>query len=721
MVAEYVGGVACAGCHAAEAQLWRGSHHDLAMQPVSDETVLGDFANAVYTYNDMTTTFFERDGQYWVNTEGAEGALQDFRVSHTFGVEPLQQYLIELPRGHFQSLSIAWDARSADEGGQRWFHLYPDEAVDSDDPLHWTGTYQSWNTMCAECHSTNLRKNYDSADDAFTTSWSSINVDCEACHGPGSAHVASPTEYPLANARTERAWVVVGDAVTAQLQAGSASGEEIDTCAQCHARRSQLSDDHDPGDPFLNAFRPALLDTNLYHADGQILDEVYVYGSFLQSAMHANGVTCSDCHEPHSAQTRASGNALCSQCHTAEVFDTASHHRHESGTPGAQCVNCHMRAETYMVVDPRRDHSFRVPRPDLSADLGAPNACSDCHADQSSQWAAARIAEWYPNGRHEEFHYGEALHAGRNWTLERTALLQRVTADVTQPEIVRATALSLLANPAGDAAIDAIERELRGSDVLLQLAALDALPGLPIQFAVEVGQRFLTHELLTLRVAAARALQPARASLSERRRADLDAALAEYAASQSFNSDRGEGLLNEAVMLSGQGRLPEAEAAYLRAIAREPAFTASYVNLADLYRQTGRESEAETVLRDALEVAPEDPGLYLALGLSLVRSGEVAEAIELLERTVELGAAEPYYHYVLGIALNSSGEPERAIGVLESAYEQFPGYRDIVFGLATMLRDSGEFERAAAYARRMLELSPSDAAASALVSELESR
>ncbi|MGD8809984.1 MAG: tetratricopeptide repeat protein, partial [Gammaproteobacteria bacterium] len=629
------------------------------------------------------------------------------------------QYLIELPGGHVQALSIAWDTRPAAEGGQRWFHLYPQESVDSDDPLHWTGTYQSWNTMCADCHSTDLSKNYDSDDDTFATTWSSIDVDCEACHGPGSEHVTAPSEHPMVLGPASRTRTFSEGAVTASLLNDASAGEEIEVCAQCHSRRSQLTDFRDPGDAFLDAYRPALLDAGLYHADGQILDEVYVYGSFLQSAMHAAGVTCSDCHEPHSTATRAQGNALCGQCHLADAFDTVEHHHHPSGTPGAQCVSCHMRAQTYMVVDPRRDHSFRVPRPDLTAAIGTPNACGDCHAEQGADWASEQVADWFPDGRSGEFHYGLALAAGRNWSSGRTQVLRDVIDDADQPEIVRATALSLLASNISNVALDVIEQSLDSGDVLVQMAALDALSGAPLQVRIELGQRFLTHELRVIRLAAARALVPVRENLSERRQRDLDRALGEYAATQEFNSDRGEGLFNEASVLAEQGALASAEAVYLNGIEREPAFTATYVNLADLYRQTGAEDRVQALLREAIGTVPDDPGLNFSLGLSLVRTGELDEAITMIEQAASLAPGEPYYRYVLGVALNSGGRPEEAITVLASAHERFPAYPDIVFALATMLRDAGDLERAVDYAQRLLEIDPSDATARALLQDLE--
>jgi predicted CXXCH cytochrome family protein len=717
--AMYVGGQICAGCHAEQHARWTTSHHAASMAVADASTVLADFDDQEYIYNGVPTRFFMRDGEYWVNTDGPDGALQDFRVTHTFGFTPLQQYLIELPGGRRQALSIAWDTRPASEGGQRWFHLYPGEAIDSEDPLHWTGTYQNWNTMCAECHSTDVVKNFDPDRDVFDTTWSSINVDCESCHGPGSAHVEAPLAARLVLAKNDTAWVFVEDANTARRQPEVPSSNEIEVCAQCHSRRGQLTDDFEPGDPFLDGFRPALLEASLYYADGQILDEVYVYGSFLQSKMYAAGVTCSNCHEPHSEGLKADGNALCGQCHLATVFDTPAHHHHSETGPGARCINCHMRARNYMVVDPRRDHSFRVPRPDLTRLTESPNACQDCHAEQAAQWAADQISAWYPSGRATQPHYGEALHAGRTWSVDRAIELRRVIEDGLQPAIVRATAIGLLAQHLDDAALDIIERQLDDDEPIVQLAAIDALEAVPATQAIALTQRFLDHELRALRIAAARHLLPARPALSDNRRADLDAALEEYLAVQRFGSDRAEGLLNRGSLLAAEGRQSEAEATYRLAIEREPAFVASYVNLADLYRAMGREQDGASVLRDGLAVVPGDPNLMLSLGFSLVRSGEVAEALTLFERAAERSKDSPFNAYVLGVAQNSVGDSIDALQTLQDAHERFPGYPDILVALITMHRDAGNMEQALELARQLTELSPADPSARALLTELE--
>ena len=716
-IATYVGGLACAACHAEQTQSWQGSHHARAMQRASADNVRGNFENAELPNPSPGTRFFRRGQEFWVNTDDAQGALRDFRVDYTFGIEPLQQYLVALAGGRYQALTTAWDTRPAEAGGQRWFHLSPD-VTGAEDPLHWTGVYYNWNSACAECHSTGLAKNLDAATNSFSTTWSSDAVDCEACHGPGSLHATAPTTARLGLAAEARTWVFADGARIAQRVPAGTADAEIDVCAQCHSRRTQFSDAYAPGDSFLDAFRPALLDAGLYHADGQILDEVYEYGSFLQSRMYAAGVTCTDCHDPHSGQLRVTGNDLCAACHLASAFDTPEHHRHAAGENGSQCVDCHMGERTYMLVDARRDHSFRVPRPDLSAQLGVPNACNGCHEDRSAEWAAAQVAAWFPDGRSGAFHYAQALDAGRSWTADRHALLARTIGDAEMPAIVRATGLSLLAAQADDSDVALIGRSLNDAVPLVQLAALEALQSVPASLRIDLAQRFLTASTAALRMAAARVLLPAREGLSNTRRADLDAALAEYRAAQEFNADRPESLLNLGNLAREQGALAEAEAAYRRALEMQPRFVPTYVNLADLYRRQGREREAEELLRRGIEIEPGDPSLEHALGLSLVRSGDLDDALPLLRAASEQSSADPLYIYVYGVALHSTGSAAAGIEVLENGHERFPGYAPMLFALATMQRDAGELEAAREYVERLLEVSPGDAGARALAAEI---
>ena len=432
--ANYVGRESCKSCHAQQDKLWQGSHHDLAMQHADDESVLGDFSDTAFDYAGISSRFYKKGQKFMVKTDGPDGKLHEYEISYTFGVIPLQQYLIELEDGRLQALSIAWDTRPLSEGGQRWFHLYPDEKITHTDELLWTRPSFNWNGMCAECHSTDLKKNYDSKADAFKTSWSEIDVSCEACHGPASNHLswtktligrklnASDKSSGFGFALDERqnvTWVMDVESGTAQRSHERETEKEIEVCAQCHSRRSAISNNYQPGKSFADHYMPRLLDEGMYFTDGQIQDEVYVYGSFLQSKMYHKGVTCSDCHEPHSLQLRQEGNGVCLQCHAADKFDSKKHHFHKKGSEGALCAECHMAARNYMVVDPRHDHSIRVPRPDLSVLLGTPNACSQCHEDKHVTWAAARVKEWYGKPFDGFQKYAHALDAGRNGNLMR--------------------------------------------------------------------------------------------------------------------------------------------------------------------------------------------------------------------------------------------------------------------------------------------------------------
>ena len=717
-MATYVGGKSCVACHADQSDAWHESHHDLSMQAADAATVLGDFSNAEFTYNEVTSAFFQRGMEYWVRTDGLNGDIEEYQITHTFGVEPLQQYLVESAGGRRQALSIAWDSRPEHEGGQRWFHLYPSERVDHTDPLHWSGTFQNWNGTCAECHSTNLRKNFVLETDSYDTTFSSIDVDCEACHGPGSLHVVAPQEAPLQLGRDQSAqWLFSDEAVTAHRMPPLPDRRELETCAQCHSRRTQFGDEFEPGDAFLDGFRPALLDSTLYHADGQIQDEVYVYGSFLQSKMHAAGVSCSDCHDPHSTRLRLEGNGLCGQCHLENRYDDFEHHRHEVGLPGSYCVDCHMPATTYMVIDPRRDHSFRVPRPDLSLELEAPNACNLCHENESVGWASAAVAAWFPQGRSRMAHYGQALRAGRTWAANGGDALRATVADAAIPSIVRATAVNLLSRQVDDSTWGTIEQVLRGDDHLVQLAAIEALQNVSHEVRVKGAQPFLRHPRRALRMAAARVLLPARASLNEQGRDGLSAALAEYSEAQRFNSDRAEGLFNVGSVLFELGRAAEAQAVFGRVIEGTPTFIGAYINLADIHRTKGAETEARAVLERAVARNPQDAAGHFALGLSLVRAGSYDAAFVQLELAAKLSPDTPYYLYVIGIALHSNGERGRALAQLGRVHRRFPGHRDTLIALSTIHRDGGELELAAVYARRLLAVSPGDATARSLMEE----
>ena len=731
----FVGRQSCAECHPDEDRLWRGSHHDLAMQEATERNVLGDFDDAEFTHYGVTSTFYRRDGGFFVRTDGPDGQPQEYEIAYTFGAVPLQQYLVELERGRLQALTVCWDTRPAKEGGQRWFHLYPGEEMGPEDPLHWTGPFQNWNYMCAECHSTKVRKNYDPASDSYTTSWAEINVSCEACHGPGSEHAAwgkavaleqTPPEVEhlgLAVRLTDPGrgtWIIDRETDKGMRLAPAVETSEIETCARCHSRRTTLTDDYVFGRPLGDSHRLAMLDEELYHADGQILEEVYVHGSYLQSRMHAAGVTCSDCHDPHGLGLLFPGDQVCARCHTASKFDTAEHHFHQPGTEGAHCVDCHMPPKNYMVVDPRHDHSLRIPRPDLSLELGTPNACNDCHRDESVRWAADKVADWYGPGRRAEPHYGEAIWAARQRQPEAGKTLLAVLADPEVPAIARATAASLMPGYLTPGSLPAIEAALDEADPLVRRAALTVLEAVDVQTRLRLGSPLLDDPVLAVRMQAAQVLASVPdPELQFSQRSLLRAALNDYETVQRFNADRAEGRLNLGWLAVHRNRPEEAEREYRAALEMAPWFAPAYVNLADLYRLMDREAEGEAVLRQGLERAVETAAIHHALGLSLTRAQRHEEALEHLEQASLLAADAPRYAYVYGVALNSAGRTTEALEVLRRAHEISPVDHELLLGLATISRDSGSLREALGYARELAELAPWDPGVRQLVAALE--
>jgi predicted CXXCH cytochrome family protein len=731
----YVGSQVCADCHQPQANLWNNSQHKHAMQHVSDTTVLGDFDNATFEYYGVRSRFFKNNGKFFVETDGADGKLATFEVKYTFGIDPLQQYLIEFPDGRIQALSIAWDSRPKNQGGQRWFHLYPNEEIKHDDVLHWTKLNQNWNFMCAECHSTGVQKNYDATNDRFHTTWAEISVGCETCHGKGSRHVSwahnqqswfGKEEDPrkgltvFLNERDGVTWH--RDPRTGDPQRSVAPAvvrKEVETCGLCHARRGEFSEDWVPGRPLSDTHAVSLLAHGLYQPDGQMLDEVYNYGPFKQSKMFAAGVTCSDCHEPHSGKLRAEGDAVCLQCHASDKYEVASHGHHDGVTPKVTCASCHMLVSTYMVIDKRHDHSLRVPRPDLSVKLGIPNACNTCHADKSAQWAADSVEHWYGPLREGFQHYADAFQASWSDRPDASALLAMVAASPTAPTIARASALSELRARISPANIDLARKGLADPDPLVRIGALDMLDGLPADRLWPAVAPLLSDPSRGVRIRAVSALaavptgnQPA----SDR--AAFEQASAEFVAAQRFNADRPEARTTLGSFYLRRGLTGDAENEYKAALRLSPQYAPAAINLADLYRQLGRDGEGENVLSAAIGSSPQDAGLHHALGLTLTREKRADDALGQFRRATELEPDRSRYAYVYAVALHSSGHLDECIGVLKENLARHPSDRDTLLALVTINRDSGDIEAALDYAQRLSSVAPNEPALARLTDEL---
>jgi Flp pilus assembly protein TadD len=675
----YAGSSACAHCHAAAFKAWAGSHHAQAMQVATKASVRGDFSGARIEYLGSHGRFFRDGSRFMVETEGADGQPGIFQVSYSFGVAPLQQYLVTFPDGRLQALPWAWDTRPRAAGGQRWFHLYQAESIAAHDPLHWTGTLQNWNTMCAACHSTGVRKRYDAAANRYDTAFSEISVGCETCHGPAAGHVAWATGggntamaghgFGSHMARRPQAdWS--GDPRTGSPAHGVARppGDEVEVCAQCHSRRSTLAEDWRPGQLLTDTAMPALLDAGLFEDDGQMKDEVFNDQSFKQSLMYARGVVCSDCHDPHAGRLKLAGTAVCGQCHAPQRFASVLHTGHRAGPGAPDCISCHMPAPTYMVVDGRHDHSFRIPRPDLSTQLGTPNACNDCHQDKTATWASEAVTRWHGNARHGFQGWAEVLHAARQGDAAQVPALAAMAGSNSVPGVARATLLEALQRFPSPAADTASAAGLADPDPLVRIAALRGQAGLSAQLRWQHARGLLADPVLAVRVEAALLLADMpEAGLPADARAALHAAGSEYEAAQRLMADRPDGRAALGTFLLRRGDLTGAEAEFTAGLRLPPPSLPLFINLADLYRIEGREVDAQRVLRQAIAAAPEAASPHHALGLALVRAKAYDEGIAELGRAAALAPDEPRFAYVYAVALQSVGRMDEAQLVVTTA------------------------------------------------------
>ena len=662
----FVGSQSCESCHEQETKAWQGSHHDKAMQHANDESVLGDFNDTELRYQNEVNRFFKKGDEYWVNIQDENGIFHDYKISFTFGFDPLQQYMVKFPDGRIQLIPFAWDSRAEAENGQKWFYLYP--SMNPTSSFFWTNSGQNWNYTCADCHSTNLKKNYDTKSDQYATTWSEIDVNCEACHGPASQHVlwankeVEPEDkhfgFQRDLSKSVKQWQFIEGQSTLQ-PTSIESTDLVSTCAQCHSRRVQLNDSvgHTQGE-FGDKYELNLISPDIYYPDGQIFDEDYVYGSFLQSKMATKGVVCTDCHDPHTAQLVIPEEAVCLQCHLPNKYSSIEHSHHDPGSEGDRCVNCHMPETNYMQIDPRRDHAWHIPNPTRSNQMNTPDVCTDCHSDKNPQWADSYIDQWFPDStRNKEKHFSLAYFAGEIGHSAAEQALGYIALDKNQTDIIRASALSRLSNIDGKFATIAAMRGSKDTSPLVRFAAVSATSSYNNEDRWALLSPLLDDPILMVRTAAAGALIEGWSSLSPAQQTRLSPALNEYIGIQRYNSDRAFARTNLGNVYRAQGAFESAVTNYQGAIEIEPYFETSYVNLADLYREQNRDDLAKATLEKGTKNAPNSAAIQFSLGLLHLRQDNSTLALAHLIRSVELEPKNSYYQSITELAKSQLSTP----------------------------------------------------------------
>jgi predicted CXXCH cytochrome family protein len=701
---SFVSRSACGGCHQAEVEAWSTSHHARSMAEAGPTSIVGDLSKKVQSGVKEPKASLKRSGEtFVVTTEGRTGKIEDFRVRYTFGFHPLQQYLVDGDRGRLQPLRLSWDNRSASEGGQRWFHQYPEEDIPVGDLLHWTGANQNYNGMCADCHSTDLRRGYDAPADSFSTTWKEIEVSCEACHGPASAHLkwanlkmrpslpASGFELSLVGA-SGGSWRMNNETGIAELQAENSrkSGtapfvQEVHACAACHSRRSLLREDPRPPAEFLDLATPEFALSPSYYPDGQILEEVYVWGSFTQSKMHAAGVTCSNCHEPHSGRLRAEGNALCAQCHSTSKYDAPSHHFHrqflsksEEGArspisqKGVECVSCHMPVRTYMGVDERHDHSLRVPAPHLSVEFGVPNACTGCHENKSAEWTAEAVEKLWGK---PSLSAAEILCRGQVGDPSAISALLELAKSEKHPIMQRSSALVVASRLTVDPRplVALLEQLKSHKQALIRLSVAQSSGAIPPDAQIALLGALLGDPSRAVRAEAMRLLvttfpREATKEIS----AKLTKVVDETVAEQQVFLDRPSVRTELAALAQGMGDAVAAELHYEAALIQDPDFVPAAINYADFLRRVGRDQEGFRLLSELKGRVVDASAVWHAIGLFLVREKRYADALLALAEAAKLEPNNAQYALTFAVALDAQGEAVKAVRAVESGLEASP-------------------------------------------------
>lgn len=725
----FVGGARCIECHQNEGSDWTGSHHDLAMDLANDDTVIADFSDQTIEHHGITTKLFRDGERFMVNTEGPDGKMADFHVKYVFGVDPLQQFMVELDPptdnqvdavGRVQVLRVSWDTHR-----KKWFYLNPPDVKEKlapDDPLHWTGSAQNWNHMCAECHSTDLKKNFEVASLNYHTTFAEIDVSCESCHGPGSMHTELAEAKSLFWDRRHGIGLV--------KMKGANPDVQIHVCAKCHSRRSLVKTDLVCGSDYYDHYNNELLGPATYYPDGQIRDEVYVMGSFLQSRMYAKGVRCTDCHDPHTAKLKHEGNKVCTSCHQhdAAKYDTPAHHHHEVGSTGASCVECHMMETVYMDVDERRDHSFQIPRPELSVKLKTPNACTKCHLDLENSgendvqrvaaekrdaleyyadwlqaardgdeevanelarldaWSAEFVEKWYadvPPPKEPRVDFAEILQ--RAWDRDPDVVdeLVQLASDRRVSGIVRASAVARLSNYPLTRTQSVAMKALTDKDPQVRGAGISVMTGAEPAIQAKALAPLLTDESRYVRVQAALALAgQSLTTVSEEQRDAMDEALDDHRAALKVNADLAGSHMAAALLSESFHDWKSAEDSYRRAIYVMPKVTGPRSNLAALLERLQRVGEANSYRKEELDLmvrdaglAPDDAWLQYRLGLAFYLQGMLNKAEESLQRSAQLEPNVPDFPLALALLYQKQGRFKQAVVQCESALRLEPGNR----------------------------------------------
>lgn len=663
----------CQECHKDIHHHWQASHHGQANRLLDLTLDSEPFASKKF-HGVEKWEFTKKEEKLSVNANDKEHS-----VGMAIGVDPLIQYLVAASGGRWQTPSAAWDPHQ-----KEWFDVFGGDQRSESDWGHWTGRGMTWNTQCAWCHMTDYRKNYDLKTDSYNSHWKEMGVGCTQCHGN------------IAENADEKSGCLI-DIPAHQEMKKNHPDRVFENCATCHSRRAAFDDNFHVGDQFGDHFQLQLpVQPNLFYADGQILDEDYVWTSLRTSNMGHKGVRCSDCHDPHSNQLKLplTNNALCMSCHSggsngrisgAIIIDPVSHTKHfgvgkhnDVGS-GHSCVDCHMSQTTYMGRDHRRDHGFHVPDPQLTKELNIPNACNKCHEDKDTDWAIKWTNTWY----------GDKLHTPeRQRQRARTRAISNVyngnpnsldamlTAYKQEPNPYwQASLIQIMQGFATDPRVQKLARQaVRSEDSLVRASACQVL-----EFSPGNGpwlEPMLQDSVKEVRLAASWAW---RTRLSER-----SEALKELKETIAFTADQPTGAMRMMQLELDAGKLVEAEQWIKKALALDQTSAATREYYAILLSQMGKPADALTQLKAAAKLDPENPHYLYLQALTYAELGQTEKTEVMLRKVISMAPSHHRAHKNLGLLLASQNKLNESIQSLYRAEQLDPSDPSIPYARATV-------------------------------------
>jgi tetratricopeptide (TPR) repeat protein len=701
--ASYGGSPSCAKCHEQQFKLWQSSHHGQAERLPDWELDREAFASTRTVKIGLDHVQpLAGSNRFWMAVDNAEGGTSTQEVKRIIGVSPLWQMLIARPGGRLQATEAAYHPQT-----KEWFDVYGTENRRAGEWGHWAGRGMNWNSMCAACHNTRLLKNYRETTDDYQTAMAETAVGCEACHGPMAEHNRWQAAHPGRKS----------DPSIHRLS----RDQMFSVCGSCHSRRQEITGDFAPGDDFFDHYVLSIPDeTETFYADGQIRDEDYEFTSFMGSRMHQAGVRCADCHEPHSSEIRLAGNNMCLSCHTlagspAPKIDAQTHSRHRAGTPGDQCVDCHMPQTTYMQRHGRHDHGFTVPDPLLTRELGIPNACGKCHADKSVEWAIEQRNSWPAYGHLEENRVrARKVAAARNAQLspanellawlktETNAFWSAVATGLLRPSIDETNVAS------------ALVAQLKSTNVLVRITAAHAL-----EPAAESGNGLARAAVNQAEKDPVRAVRVEAAWTLRRSLSSDSKAQSDLLRMLRQNSDQPGGALQNAIFHLDRDDWPGALKWFEGGIQWDTNSAALREAFAVALSMHGEPERALAELKTACVLEPRNAEFRYKLALAFNEVGDKASARESLEKTVQLDPKLARAWYNLGLIYNGENQIDKALDALLRAESIESRVADIPYARATILLNAGRNGEARSAALRALEINPNYTLARQLLDSIE--